>query len=97
MFLDAALAALRLCKANLRRSDRSLLPGMLRLLRRTACRGAFASGRGFSGGPSAEAIAAIQANFKKNPAQAMDNWGCFGFFRVSTVINPNKKGWRNPK
>ena len=27
-------------------------------------------GRSFSGGPSAEAIAAIQANFKKNPAQA---------------------------
>eukprot|EP00438_Fugacium_kawagutii_P034541 Skav213831 [mRNA] locus=scaffold1987:778338:780005:+ [translate_table: standard] len=26
--------------------------------------------RSFSGGPSAEAIAAIQANFKKNPAQA---------------------------
>mmetsp|Transcript_52831 Transcript_52831/g.123178 ORF Transcript_52831/g.123178 Transcript_52831/m.123178 type:complete len:187 (+) Transcript_52831:71-631(+) len=27
--------------------------------------------RAFSGGPSAEAIAAIQANFKKNPAQAL--------------------------
>ena len=25
--------------------------------------------RSFSGGPSAEAIAAIQANFKQNPAQ----------------------------
>ena len=30
--------------------------------------------RSFSGGPSAEAIAAIQANFKKNPAQAGKIW-----------------------
>ena len=40
--------------------------------------------RSFSGGPSAEAIAAIQANFKQNPAQ-VDIFGGVFFHQ--------KRGW----
>ena len=42
------------------------------MLRRLVCRTA----RSFSGGPSAEAIAAIQSNFKANPTAALTSFSC---------------------
>ena len=51
-----------------------MLPSMLTRAILRPARVYPALGRFFSGGPSAEAIAAIQANFKKNPASAQTSF-----------------------
>mmetsp|Transcript_82587 Transcript_82587/g.168316 ORF Transcript_82587/g.168316 Transcript_82587/m.168316 type:complete len:155 (+) Transcript_82587:54-518(+) len=61
---------------------------MMSLLRcRAVCRTASLGLRGFSGGPSAEAIAAIQANFKKNPAQAQASFSSSSELMEGLVSN----------